>query len=165
LPIQIGKAVLIDLPLEFLEGFKFRLRPEFQSQELTCPPPHAVADIVPCYDKILAFVVAATQHDVSMWMFRVEMIDRDPIEPCFEVGFHGAHQVTDEGFQIFQFSRIFGRDDEAKLMPIAVTSLQELTAVHVITCCIVELASFLFLGDTIALEVAKMRACGRNPTF
>jgi len=160
LPIQIGEAVLIYLPLEFLEGFKFRLRTEFQSQELTCPQPHALADIVPGYDKILAFVVAAAQHDVGVGMFRVEMIDRDPIEPCFEVRFHGAHQVTDEGFQIFQFSRIFGRDDEAKLMPVVVTSLQELTAINLIACRTVELAWFLFLRDAVALEITKMCARG-----
>jgi len=137
LPIQIGKAVLIDLPLEFLEGFKFRLRTEFQSQELTSPPPHALADIVPGYDKILVLIVAATQYDVSVGMFCIEMIDCDPIEPCFEVGFHGAHQVTDEGFQILKLGRILGRDDEAELVPIAVTSLQELTAVYLIAYRIV----------------------------
>ena len=60
------------------------------------------------------------------------VIDGDPIEAAAGVLFDAGHQFSDRGFQIAERDAVFGRNDEAKLMPVIFAALQEFLGAQLI---------------------------------
>ena len=110
--------------------------------------------------EVLAEPVLTAQHYVRVGMFRVEMVDGDPVEPCAEIHFHRAHQITDEGFQVFELGGVLRRDDEAKLMAVSFAAVAKGLAVRLIMRRIVKPTRLILLRDVIALYPARWRLDG-----
>ena len=55
----------------------------------------------------------------------VPVIDRHPVQPRAQIGFHAAHQVPRVGPQVVQLGGILGRDDEAEMVPVVPAALLE----------------------------------------
>lgn len=48
----------------------------------------------------------------------VRVIDGDPVEASAQVAFGVGHDVAGENLYVGKFGRVFGRDDEPKMMPV-----------------------------------------------
>src|SRR3546814_15674821 len=57
------------------------------------------------------------------------MVDRDPIEASSEIARHVLHQVAGKTAQIVHRTSVFGTDDEAEMVPVAVTARGEGAAI------------------------------------
>jgi hypothetical protein len=55
----------------------------------------------------------------------IPMIDGDPVEISTQIALGFGHQVACECFDIGEFGRVVGRDDEPEMMPVALASLSE----------------------------------------
>src|SRR5664279_1372967 len=98
---------------------------EFQRQELLCPRPHSLANIVARDDEILVVVGLAPDDDMDMRVLRIPVIDSGPIEPRAKVALGVGHQVAREGFDIREFHGVIRRNNEPEMMPIVVASLSK----------------------------------------
>ena len=84
-----------------------------------------MADVLTPDDEVLTRLVLAAQDHMSVRVVGVPMVDRDPLQPRPEVALHPAHEMAGEAPQVVQLDAVFGRDDEAELMAIAVAALLE----------------------------------------
>lgn len=66
-------------------------------------------------------------------MTRVVVVDGDPVEPRSKIVFDLSHEIAGEGAQVLHLDSILWRDDEAELMPIATTALDERPALVAVT--------------------------------
>ena len=85
------------------------------------------------------------------------MIDGDPVEARVEVLLHPPHQVAGEAAQNVQLDRIFRRDDEAELVAVLATALDEGAAVCLVLEGGIGAAPLAVARDAIAFEIAQMR--------
>src|SRR3546814_3150490 len=63
-------------------------------------------------DQIVTAIVHATQDDVGVRAFGVEMVDRHPIQLGAEILLDLRHQAPDIGFEIGIFGTVLGRRSE-----------------------------------------------------
>ena len=87
----------------------------------------------------------------------IVVIDRDPVELRPEVGFHLLHQVARGGAQIGQLHAVLGRDDEAELMTIVASPLQESAAILHVAFGRIDLALRTILRHAVPFEVTQVR--------
>jgi hypothetical protein len=112
---------------------------------------HAVAEVLARNDEIAIPGVPAAQHNAGVGMAGVV-----PVEPGVEVLLHSAQQPAGKPLQLLVPSGVLRRDDEAKLMPVAVRPSEERLSIRVIVGRIVELSRQPFAGDAVALDVAQV---------
>ncbi len=105
----------------------------------------------------LAAVGDAPDDDVRMRVAGVVMIDRDPVEPSTEVGFHLPHQIAGSLPQVGQLHTVFGRDDEAELVAVLATAVEKGAAVRHVALGRIDLALLAVPRDAVALQVAQVR--------
>jgi hypothetical protein len=68
------------------------------------------------------------------------MVDRNPVQLRAEVLLDLRHKATDIRLEVGIFGTVFGRDDEAELVPVAGGALKEIVAVSAVGFRAVELA-------------------------
>ena len=66
---------------------------------------------------------------MGMGMAGVVVIDRHPIQAGPQIGFHAGHQLAHERLEVGILAGIFRRDDEAELVAVLATALQEVLAI------------------------------------
>jgi hypothetical protein len=154
-PVEPRPAFGPDLVGELALKLDLGLRPKFQRDQLARLVPYAVGDIVSGNIQNAAVVEDAPGEDMRMRMARVVMIDGDPVEPCVEVLFDLPHQVADEAAQIGHLNGIFGGDDEAELVAVLPTTLDEGLAVGFVLQSRIGPAFLAITGDPIAFEIAQ----------
>src|SRR3546814_2566393 len=76
-------------------------------------------------DLVVATIVAPAQHDVTVRMAGVEMVDRHPVELRSQILFHLRHQPAHERLEVGILIAVLGRDDEAELMTIVATTFEK----------------------------------------
>ena len=86
---------------------------------------NAVGDVVAGDVEGLVVLSDAAHEDVGVRVAGVVVIDRYPVEFRPEVHFHLLHQITGGLARVGQLRTVFGRDDEAELMAIVASPLQE----------------------------------------
>ena len=159
-PVERGEAIGVHFPLKLLRDLQLGLPAQFQRHDLAGPFANAVGDIVAGDVEGLAVVGDAAKEDMGMRMSSVVVIDRDPVEFRPEVGFHLGHQATGSLAQIRQFRAVLGRDDEAELMPIIPTTVQESVAILHVAIGRIDLALLAILRHAIPFEVTQVRIHG-----
>jgi hypothetical protein len=85
------------------------------------------------------------------------MIDRNPVEARLQILLYLAHQVAYKIPQIGHFIGIFGRNDEAELMPILATPFDKRLAVSLIIKSGIGLPVSAIPVDSIPFKVAEVR--------
>lgn len=124
-----------------------------------------MADIFACDNEVRAAFVDAAQHDMAVRVASVEVVDRDPVEPCLEVLFNLLHQSAHKGLQIIVLIGILCGYDEAELMPVLLAPFEEGIAIGAIGLRTVQFTGLTFAGHTIALNVVEMSPrCVQGPT-
>jgi hypothetical protein len=83
---------------------------------------HALLDVVARDHEVLAVIADAAHDQMDVGMLGVPVIDRDPIEPRAEILFHLADKIACEGLEVRHLRGVVGRDDEAEMMAIVLTS-------------------------------------------
>jgi hypothetical protein len=84
------------------------------------------------------------------------VIDRHPIQPRAQVGFHAAHQVPGVGAQVVQLGAILGRDDEAEMVPVVGAAFLEGVEVGFVGLRPVGPARLAVAAHAVALDVAQV---------
>ena len=86
-------------------------------------------------------------------MAGVVVIDRDPVELRPEVSFHLLHQVACRCAQVGQFHAVLGRDDEAELMAVIASPLQEGAAILHVALGRIDLALLAIFRHAVTFEM------------
>src|SRR3546814_8315319 len=94
LPVEPCPSLGLDLIGQAAADVEIGARSKLLGDEILCPRPHALADVVPRDHEVLPTVGAATQDDMDVWVVGVPVIDPDPIEFGSEVLFDLAHEVA-----------------------------------------------------------------------
>src|SRR5260370_14010065 len=88
-----------------------------------------MGDVVAVDDQILVQLISAVDDDMNMRMAGIKMVHRDPIELRSQVTFEFAHEVAGEAREITEAHTVLRRDDDAKLVPVVLTAIEEGIAV------------------------------------
>ena len=155
--VQPGEAVGIDLPLQAARHLQLGLPAQLPGNDLACPLPDAMGDVVAGDVEGLAVVGDAPDDDVGVGMAGVVMIDRDPVELGAEVGFHLLHQIAGGGARIGQLDAVLGRHDEAELVAVLAAPFDEGAAILHIALGRIDLALLAVLRHAVAFEIAQVR--------
>jgi hypothetical protein len=131
-PVEPGPALGLDFLFQGEANFLLAARPEFQRDAFLSPRSEAAADVFAADDEVSAVVGATSHQDMDMGIVGVPMIHCHPIQLGTEIAFGIGHQFASEGAEIRHLGRILGRNREAKVMPIILTSLRESLAVGVV---------------------------------
>jgi hypothetical protein len=91
---------------------------EFKGNEVARAGAQSLADVIPRNDEVAPVVSDTSNDHVDMGVFRVPVIDGNPIELGSEISLRLRHQIPREGLQVGQLLRIVGRHDETKVMAI-----------------------------------------------
>lgn len=89
-------------------------------------------------------------------MAGVVMIDRDPVELRAKVGLHLPHQVAGEPAQVAHLDGILRRDDEAELVAVLPSALDEGAAVRFVLDGRIGTALLAVARHSVAFEIAQM---------
>ena len=100
------------------QDFLRRTRPQIEIDQLGRAGAQALGHIFAGDDEILAPLVLAPHDDMRMGMAGIEVIDRGPVEPRSQIALDLFHPAPDQRLQILIFRAVFGRDNEAELVPI-----------------------------------------------
>jgi hypothetical protein len=117
----------------------------------------AISDVIPIQLECLAAGIDASERNVDVGMFRVEVRYRYPFERRMEVGSHPAHHVPRQSLQVETVAEL-GRDYQlpkpriAAILPIAKSGS------NIDTCRIRAEAGFLrFERRTLSRDISAMR--------
>jgi len=116
-----------------------------------------MGDVVSGDHQIVAILIDPTQNDMRVRMAGVVVIDGDPFELGSQVPLHLVHERPGVARQIFQLLGVFGRDDEAELMPVALRPISESVSVRFVAPGVVKPARFSVLIHAVALNVFEMQ--------
>lgn len=141
---------------EFRLKLDLALMTEFQRDQFARPVTNAMGDIVSGDVQDAAVVEHAPDNDMGMGMVGVVMVDGDPVEARLEVLLHLPHEVAGEGPQVGHVARVLRRDDEAELMTVLASALDEGAAVRLVLDRRIGVALLAVAGDAIAFEIAEM---------
>jgi hypothetical protein len=131
-------------------------RPQLQGDPLGGAVAKAPANVVAADHQVLAVTGSSTDEDMDVWVVRVPVVDRDPIELGAEIAFGVGHQLTGKGAQAFQLGGILRRDDETKMVPVILTALSESPLVGHIGAGIEHAGIGAIVGDAVAFEIGDM---------
>ena len=158
--IQPGEPVVVDLAGELLLYFQFTLPTELTGDEIARPCPDSMANIVASNVKDLALIGDAADHDMSVRVTGVVMIDRDPIEGGVNVPLHLSHEPTREGLQVAECDAILGANDEPELMAVLSGALGEILCVNLLLQRRVGMPALTVQCDAFPLQIAQMGGNG-----
>jgi hypothetical protein len=133
--IQARPPLLLHLALQGLLDLQLGARSQPFGRQLGGAMAKAIGDVVARDDEVFAGVVAPAHDQVGVRVVGVPVIDRHPIQPRAQVGFHAAHQVPRVGAQVFQLGAILGRDDEAEMVPVVGAAFLEGVEVGFASVC------------------------------
>ena len=157
LPVELGPAFRLDLPVDIATDVEVCARPEVLRNEIGRTSAHAFLDVVAGDDQILAVIGAAAQDDMDMGIVGVPVIDPDPVEFGAEVFLHLAHQLAGEFAEICHLHRVLGRDDETEVVAILPAALGESLAVHIAFPRTEQPGLLPVTGDAVATQIVEMR--------
>lgn len=98
--IQAGPTLLIDFAGQRALDLQLCARPQPFGGQLRGTLAHAPGDVGLRDDEVLARVVLASQNDVRVRVVGVLVVHCDPVQPCAQVRFHAAHQMSGVGAQV-----------------------------------------------------------------
>ncbi len=156
--VNAGEPFLLDLMLKTALDFAVSARTKIEGHYLGSALTHAMRDVLPRDDQIVALVVFATQDNVGVRMRRVVVIDRHPIELCPQVLFHLLHQTAHERFEIVVSRPIFRRDDEAELVAVTLGALNEVATLRAVLLGVVQFPRQPLAGDAVAFQIPQMQS-------
>src|SRR5712664_302128 len=150
-------AISIRLTLKLLRHLQLGLPAQFPGNNLAGPLANAVGDIVAGDVEGLAVLSDAAHEDMGVRVAGVVVIDRDPVKLRPKVGFHLGHQMAGGLARVGQLRAVLGRDDEAELMAVVASPLQESAAILHIAFTRIDLALLTILRHAVPFEIAQMR--------
>ena len=154
--IERGPTVRVDLCAEAAANLEVISWSEFKGDEVTRTGAQSLADVIPRNDEVAPVVCDTSNDHVDMGVFRVPVIDGDPIELGSKISLCLRHQIPRKGLQVGQLLRIIGRHDEAEVMAITGATLGERPVVGVVAFGIEHPTRRAVLGDAVAAQVFEM---------
>jgi len=116
-----------------------------------------MADVVARDHQVSSIITLPSHGNVHVWMFRVPVIDRGPVEFRAEVPLHFAHQIAGEGAQVGHLDRVIGRNDEPEMMSVTLAPFRKCARITVLSITSEHARGLAFFGDAFASQTGKMR--------
>jgi len=113
-PVETRPAVGLHLLLQGGADLVFAARSQFQGDPLGGAVAKAPAVVVAADHQVLAVVSPSADQDMDVWIVRVPVVDRDPIEPGAEIAFGIGHQLTGKRSQALECGGILGETMKRK---------------------------------------------------
>ncbi|KMZ13524.1 VirD2 components relaxase [Candidatus Burkholderia humilis] len=154
--IQARPTLLLDLASQCLLDLQLRARPQPFRRQFGGPMAEAIGNIVARDDEVAADIVTAPHDDVRVGIVGVPVIDRHPLQPGSQIGFHPRHEVTGVGPQIVQRGTVLGRHDEAEMMPIVDAASLEAVEIRCIGLRSIGPSRITVAAHAVALDIAEM---------
>src|SRR5258706_3168124 len=151
-----GQPVGVQLDGELAGDFDLALMSQLQGDQFARPMADPMGDVVTRDVENLAIVGDASQDDVVVGMAGVVMVDRDPIEPGFQVLFHLTHEVPSEAAQVAHVGGILRSDDEAELVPVLPAPRQEGAPVRLVFRGRIGKALLAVASYAVPLQIAQV---------
>lgn len=121
-----------------------------------------MADVVAADHQITPVVGAASNQDVDVRVVGVPMVDRHPVELRVEILGRVLHELAGEGAQVGHLAGVFGRDDEAEMVPVVFAPAGERLDVGLLRSRVEHMRPGAVAGDALAFEIADMPCQGRG---
>ena len=125
--------------------------------ELLGPGAQPAADIVAGDHEILAGLIDASDEQMDVRIVGVPVVDGDPIEPGAKIGFHLPGEVSREGSEIGHLGGVFGRDDEAEVVPVVLRTFGEGGVIGAVGLGVEHVRLLAVARDALALQIGDMR--------
>src|SRR6516162_9168254 len=106
--IKPRPAVRADLGGEAAADVQVSSWSELEGDEVARAGTQSLADVIPRNDEVVPVVTYSTDDHVDMRVFRVPVIDGNPIELGSKISHCLPHQIPREGLQVGQLHRIIG---------------------------------------------------------
>ena len=87
----------------------------------------------------------------------VPVVDGDPIESGPKIGFHLPREVSREGSEIGHLRGVFGRDDEAEVVPVILRSIGKSSIVGTVALGVEHARLLAVARNALALQIGDMR--------
>ena len=100
--IEPGPTVSVDLGAEAPANLEVISWSEFEGDEVARAGAQPLADVIARNDEVTPVVSDTSNDDVDMGVFRVPVVDRDPIERGSEISLRLRHQIAREALQAGQ---------------------------------------------------------------
>lgn len=155
-PVEARPPLLFHLAPQGLLDLQFGARPQPFGRQLGGPVAEAVGDVVAGDDEVFAGVVAPAHDQMGVRVVGVPVIDRHPIQPRAQVGFHAVHQMPGIGAQVVQFRAVFRGNDEAEMVPVVLAAFLEGIEVGFVGLRPVGTARLAIAARAVALDVAQV---------
>lgn len=156
LPVELGPAFGLDLPLKRTADVEIGARAEFLRDEVLRPIAHPAFDIVAVNHKIAAVIGAAAHDDMDMRVVGVPMIDGNPLQFGAEVFFRLPHQLAREPLQILHVGGVLRGHNEPEMMAVVLAALREILHVGVVGLRLEHFCALAVTGDTVAAKVVEV---------
>src|SRR5262249_6753217 len=153
-PLQLGGALCA--PVELVSEAMLKALAELAGGDLLRPMPEGMGDVVARDHQVAPVVPDAPHQQVNMWAPGVVMLGRDPVDPRAEVALDPLHQVAGVGFHALQLAPIFGGEDDAEMMPVALAALDEAGAVGAVQFAIEHGYPLAVAARAVALDVKRV---------
>lgn len=154
--VEARPPFLLHLAPQGLLNLQFGAWPQPLGRQFGGAVAEAVGDVVARDDEVFAGVVAPAHDQVGVRVVGVPVIDRHPIQPRAQVGFHAVHQMPGVGAQVVQFRAVFGGHDEAEMVPVVGAAFLEGIQVGGVGLWPVGPARFAIAARAVALDVAQV---------
>src|SRR5216683_6530006 len=155
-PVDAGEAVLIDLGCKLALLLDFGDRTEFEGHQFACPLANAMGDVVAIDDQILAQLIPTVDDDMNMRMAGIKMVHGHPIELRSQVTFEFAHEVAGEAGEVAELRTVLRRDDDAKLVAVVLSAIEEGVAVGPVLRRRIQPAALAIARGAVALNITQM---------
>jgi hypothetical protein len=155
-PIELRETIRFDLALESVSDLGFAPRTKLHSDKLCRTRSHSVADVISSDHQVVAIVTPAAQDDVHVGVFRVPMIDCDPVELRPKIALRVPHQVARETLQVGELVSIIWRHNEPEMMPVAVATAGEAPMIDILLGSTEQASGGPVPGHALSAEVAEM---------
>ena len=162
LGVEPGPALGADIALKRGADFMLGFRAKFDRYKLLGAGAQAAADVVAGDHEVIAGVIDAAHQKMEMRIVGVPVVYGNPIEPGPKVGFHLPREVSREGPEIGHLGSVFGRDDEAEVVPVILRSIGKSGIVGAVGFVIEHARLLAVARHALALQIGDMRRYWRG---
>jgi hypothetical protein len=155
-PIELRETIRLDLALEAVSDLDVAPRTKLDCDKLRRTRSHSVADVISSDHQVMSIVTPASQDDVHVGVFRVPMLDRDPVELCPKIALRVPHQVACETLQVGELVSIIWRHNEPEMMPVVVATSDEPPVIDIVLGGTEQPSGGPVPGHALPAEVAEM---------
>ena len=155
-PVEAGPTFGFDFLLQGRSNFLLATRPKLQRDTLFGTIPKPPADVVPADDEIPTVIGTPADQNMDMRVVGIPVIDCDPVEFGAEIPRGIAISSRVNARRSLHVGCILGRNDEAEVVAVVLTSLGKRALVRHIGLRVEQTGVGAIARDAIPLQISDM---------